>query len=180
MAWLFPLKMYFLSCLQICDRLWYIIHNVLQLLFPVVNWLSFVQWFIMRWWALHLSQRNFELEFYPVKVNLRLGDICGIVCGVTQFRFYFLIVFLGVTNLRADQIQMTSLCAQWQMHHHATAYRVVIESVQGECHSSHQFLSSIRLLSFVQITVDDIHSTLDKSLLVKEALLCYGWSHMAA
>ncbi|EPQ20003.1 Collagen alpha-1(XIV) chain [Myotis brandtii] len=39
-------------------------------------------------------------------------------------------LFLGVTNLQADQIQMTSLCAQWQVHRHATAYRIVIESVQ--------------------------------------------------
>uniref|UniRef100_A0A8C4N009 Collagen alpha-1(XIV) chain n=1 Tax=Equus asinus asinus TaxID=83772 RepID=A0A8C4N009_EQUAS len=39
-------------------------------------------------------------------------------------------LFLGVTNLQADQIQMTSLCARWQVQRHATAYRVVIESVQ--------------------------------------------------
>lgn len=39
-------------------------------------------------------------------------------------------LFLGVTNLQANQIEMTSLCAQWQMHRHATAYRVVIESLQ--------------------------------------------------
>ncbi|KAK1332010.1 hypothetical protein QTO34_007687 [Cnephaeus nilssonii] len=39
-------------------------------------------------------------------------------------------LFLGVTDLQADQIQMTSLCAQWQVHRHATAYRIVIESVQ--------------------------------------------------
>ncbi|KAF3822727.1 hypothetical protein GH733_008101 [Mirounga leonina] len=39
-------------------------------------------------------------------------------------------LFLGVTNLQADQIQMTSLCARWQVHRHATAYRVVIESLQ--------------------------------------------------
>uniref|UniRef100_A0A8C4N019 Collagen type XIV alpha 1 chain n=1 Tax=Equus asinus asinus TaxID=83772 RepID=A0A8C4N019_EQUAS len=37
-------------------------------------------------------------------------------------------LFLGVTNLQADQIQMTSLCARWQVQRHATAYRVVIES----------------------------------------------------
>ncbi|KAG8515546.1 Collagen alpha-1(XIV) chain, partial [Galemys pyrenaicus] len=39
-------------------------------------------------------------------------------------------MFLGVTDLQADQIQMTSLCAQWQVQRHATAYRVVIESLQ--------------------------------------------------
>ncbi|VCX40800.1 unnamed protein product, partial [Gulo gulo] len=39
-------------------------------------------------------------------------------------------LFLGVTNLQVDQIQMTSLCARWQVQRHATAYRVVIESLQ--------------------------------------------------
>ncbi|XP_075405438.1 collagen alpha-1(XIV) chain isoform X2 [Tenrec ecaudatus] len=37
---------------------------------------------------------------------------------------------LDVTNLQANHIEMTSLCAQWQLHRHATAYRVVIESLQ--------------------------------------------------
>ncbi|KAK2503373.1 hypothetical protein MC885_021373 [Smutsia gigantea] len=41
-------------------------------------------------------------------------------------------LFLGVTNLQADQIQMTSLCAKWQMHRHATAYRIVLESLQDK------------------------------------------------
>ncbi|KAM8785024.1 collagen alpha-1(XIV) chain isoform 1-T1 [Rhynchonycteris naso] len=39
-------------------------------------------------------------------------------------------LFLGVTDLQTDQVQMTSLCAQWQVHRHATAYRIVLESVQ--------------------------------------------------
>ncbi|XP_063462954.1 collagen alpha-1(XIV) chain isoform X4 [Pan paniscus] len=39
-------------------------------------------------------------------------------------------LFLGVTNLQAKHIEMTSLCAHWQVHRHATAYRVVIESLQ--------------------------------------------------
>ncbi|KAF6098965.1 collagen type XIV alpha 1 chain [Phyllostomus discolor] len=39
-------------------------------------------------------------------------------------------LFLGVTDLQADQIQMTSMCAHWQVQRHATAYRIVIESVQ--------------------------------------------------
>ncbi|XP_037659156.1 collagen alpha-1(XIV) chain isoform X1 [Choloepus didactylus] len=39
-------------------------------------------------------------------------------------------LFLGVTNLQADHIQMTSMCARWQVHRHASAYRIVIESLQ--------------------------------------------------
>lgn len=39
---------------------------------------------------------------------------------------------LGVTNLDSYQVRMTSLCAQWQLHRHATAYRVVIESLEGK------------------------------------------------
>uniref|UniRef100_A0A670Y0E3 Collagen type XIV alpha 1 chain n=1 Tax=Pseudonaja textilis TaxID=8673 RepID=A0A670Y0E3_PSETE len=38
-------------------------------------------------------------------------------------------LYLGVTNLGAYQTRMTSLCAQWQPHRHATAYRIVIESL---------------------------------------------------
>ncbi|XP_075271744.1 collagen alpha-1(XIV) chain isoform X5 [Opisthocomus hoazin] len=38
-------------------------------------------------------------------------------------------LYLGVTNLDSYQVRMTSLCAQWQLHRHATAYRVVIESL---------------------------------------------------
>jgi len=41
-------------------------------------------------------------------------------------------VYLGVTNLDSYQVRMTSLCAQWQLHRHATAYRVVIESLVGK------------------------------------------------
>ncbi|XP_062342834.1 collagen alpha-1(XIV) chain-like isoform X1 [Osmerus eperlanus] len=36
---------------------------------------------------------------------------------------------LGVTNLSVYQVRMTSMCAQWQPHRHATLYRVVIESL---------------------------------------------------
>lgn len=39
-------------------------------------------------------------------------------------------MFLGVTNLQAEEIEMTSLCAQWQVHRHATTYRIVLESLQ--------------------------------------------------
>ncbi|KAH0617470.1 hypothetical protein JD844_015746 [Phrynosoma platyrhinos] len=38
-------------------------------------------------------------------------------------------MYLGVTNLGAYQVHMTSICAQWQLHRHATAYRIVIESL---------------------------------------------------
>ncbi|XP_041812046.1 collagen alpha-1(XIV) chain isoform X3 [Chelmon rostratus] len=38
-------------------------------------------------------------------------------------------LYLGVTNLSAYQARMTSLCAQWQPHRHASTYRVAIESL---------------------------------------------------
>ncbi|KAG8004825.1 Collagen alpha-1(XIV) chain, partial [Nibea albiflora] len=38
-------------------------------------------------------------------------------------------LYLGVTNLSAYQVRMTSLCSQWQPHRHASSYRVVIESL---------------------------------------------------
>ncbi|XP_029421710.1 collagen alpha-1(XIV) chain [Nannospalax galili] len=39
-------------------------------------------------------------------------------------------LFLGVTDLQANQVEMTSLCTRWQIHRHATAYRIVLESLQ--------------------------------------------------
>ncbi|KAI4817570.1 hypothetical protein KUCAC02_010955, partial [Chaenocephalus aceratus] len=36
---------------------------------------------------------------------------------------------LGVTNLSAYQVRMTSFCGQWQAHRHASSYRVVMESL---------------------------------------------------
>ncbi|KAK7825600.1 hypothetical protein U0070_016240 [Myodes glareolus] len=39
-------------------------------------------------------------------------------------------LFLGVTDLQAHQVETTSLCARWQIHRHATAYRIVLESLQ--------------------------------------------------
>lgn len=41
-------------------------------------------------------------------------------------------VYLGVTNLSSYQVKMTSLCVQWQLHRHASAYRVHIESLLSE------------------------------------------------
>ncbi|XP_053875162.1 collagen alpha-1(XIV) chain isoform X1 [Malaclemys terrapin pileata] len=38
-------------------------------------------------------------------------------------------LYLGVTNLDTYQVRMTSVCAQWQLHSHATAYRIVTESL---------------------------------------------------
>uniref|UniRef100_A0A8C4Y8J3 Collagen alpha-1(XIV) chain n=1 Tax=Gopherus evgoodei TaxID=1825980 RepID=A0A8C4Y8J3_9SAUR len=38
-------------------------------------------------------------------------------------------LYLGVTNLDTYQVRMTSVCAQWQLHSHAPAYRIVIESL---------------------------------------------------
>uniref|UniRef100_A0A665U5K9 Collagen, type XIV, alpha 1b n=1 Tax=Echeneis naucrates TaxID=173247 RepID=A0A665U5K9_ECHNA len=38
-------------------------------------------------------------------------------------------LYLGVSNLSPYQVRMTGLCAQWQPHRHAAAYRVVIESL---------------------------------------------------
>ncbi|XP_067837767.1 collagen alpha-1(XIV) chain isoform X2 [Heptranchias perlo] len=39
-------------------------------------------------------------------------------------------LYLGVTNLTPYQVRMTSMCAHWQLHRHATTYRVVIESLR--------------------------------------------------
>uniref|UniRef100_A0A4W5KNV8 Collagen type XIV alpha 1 chain n=1 Tax=Hucho hucho TaxID=62062 RepID=A0A4W5KNV8_9TELE len=41
-------------------------------------------------------------------------------------------LYLGVTNLNTYQVRMTSVCAQWGAHRHATLYRVVIESLLSE------------------------------------------------
>uniref|UniRef100_A0A674BH76 Collagen type XIV alpha 1 chain n=1 Tax=Salmo trutta TaxID=8032 RepID=A0A674BH76_SALTR len=38
-------------------------------------------------------------------------------------------LYLGVANLNTYQVRMTSVCAQWGAHRHATLYRVVIESL---------------------------------------------------
>ncbi|XP_041665058.1 collagen alpha-1(XIV) chain-like isoform X1 [Cheilinus undulatus] len=38
-------------------------------------------------------------------------------------------LYLGVTNLSTYQVRMTSMCAQWQPHRHASNYRVTIESL---------------------------------------------------
>ncbi|XP_024154110.1 collagen alpha-1(XIV) chain isoform X3 [Oryzias melastigma] len=40
-------------------------------------------------------------------------------------------LYLGVTNLSTYQVRMTSVCAQWQTHRHASAYRVVIQPLLG-------------------------------------------------
>ncbi|XP_072323011.1 collagen alpha-1(XIV) chain isoform X2 [Scyliorhinus torazame] len=39
-------------------------------------------------------------------------------------------LYLGVTNLTPYQVRMTSMCAHWQLHRHATTYRIVIESLR--------------------------------------------------
>nr|XP_046274514.1 collagen alpha-1(XIV) chain isoform X1 [Scatophagus argus] len=38
-------------------------------------------------------------------------------------------LYLGVTNLSSYQVRMTGLCTQWQPHRHASAYRLVLESL---------------------------------------------------
>ncbi|XP_069477660.1 collagen alpha-1(XIV) chain isoform X2 [Ambystoma mexicanum] len=38
-------------------------------------------------------------------------------------------LYLGVTNMDTYQVRMTSMCAQWQIHRHATAYKIMIESL---------------------------------------------------
>ncbi|XP_043922855.1 collagen alpha-1(XIV) chain isoform X2 [Protopterus annectens] len=38
-------------------------------------------------------------------------------------------LYLGVRNLDTHQVRMTSMCAEWQLHQHASSYRVVIESL---------------------------------------------------
>uniref|UniRef100_A0A8C7X7K8 Collagen type XIV alpha 1 chain n=1 Tax=Oryzias sinensis TaxID=183150 RepID=A0A8C7X7K8_9TELE len=41
-------------------------------------------------------------------------------------------LYLGVTNLSTYQVRMTSVCAQWQTHRHASAYRAVIQPLLGD------------------------------------------------
>uniref|UniRef100_A0AAX7TV39 Collagen, type XIV, alpha 1b n=1 Tax=Astatotilapia calliptera TaxID=8154 RepID=A0AAX7TV39_ASTCA len=41
-------------------------------------------------------------------------------------------LYLGVTNLSTYQVRMNGLCAQWQPHRHASAYRVALESAVGD------------------------------------------------
>ncbi|CAJ0965489.1 unnamed protein product, partial [Ranitomeya imitator] len=40
-------------------------------------------------------------------------------------------LYLGVTNLNAYQIKVTSICSQWQQQRHASSYRIIIESLRG-------------------------------------------------
>uniref|UniRef100_A0A669EPT3 Collagen type XIV alpha 1 chain n=1 Tax=Oreochromis niloticus TaxID=8128 RepID=A0A669EPT3_ORENI len=40
-------------------------------------------------------------------------------------------LYLGVTNLSTYQVRMNGLCAQWQPHRHASAYRAALESMVG-------------------------------------------------
>ncbi|XP_066434556.1 collagen alpha-1(XIV) chain isoform X2 [Eleutherodactylus coqui] len=39
-------------------------------------------------------------------------------------------LYLGVMNLVAYEIQMTTICSQWQQQRHATSYRIIIESLK--------------------------------------------------
>ncbi|XP_030074425.1 collagen alpha-1(XIV) chain isoform X1 [Microcaecilia unicolor] len=39
---------------------------------------------------------------------------------------------LAVTNLDTYEVRMTSMCVQWELHRHATAYRVLLESLLDE------------------------------------------------
>uniref|UniRef100_I3JJM1 Collagen type XIV alpha 1 chain n=1 Tax=Oreochromis niloticus TaxID=8128 RepID=I3JJM1_ORENI len=41
-------------------------------------------------------------------------------------------LYLGVTNLSTYQVRMNGLCAQWQPHRHASAYRAALESMVGD------------------------------------------------
>ncbi|CAB1351089.1 unnamed protein product, partial [Coregonus sp. 'balchen'] len=72
--------------------------------------------------------------------NLRVSEECGTEYGVRVIASYTTgssealtgkarTLYLGVTNLNTYQVKMTSMCAQWVAHHHATLYRVVIESL---------------------------------------------------
>lgn len=56
-------------------------------------------------------------------------------------------MYLGVTNLSAYQVRMTGLCAQWQPQRHASAYRVVVESLLSEYTPSSAALLWICFLS---------------------------------
>ncbi len=64
---------------------------------------------------------------------------------ITELSVSFLpAVYLGVTNLSVYQVRMTSLCAQWQPHRHASAYRVAIESLLSEYTYSSTVCSNLR------------------------------------
>lgn len=41
-------------------------------------------------------------------------------------------MYLGVSGLNAYQVKVSSICAQWQPHRHASSYRLLLESVSGE------------------------------------------------
>lgn len=79
------------------------------------------------------------------------------------------VVFLGVTDLQAHQVEMTSLCARWQVQRHASAYRIVVESIQGKCiacvFAKHHMLGSFR----VHLAVDDPQVLVDQNPLTESA-----------
>ena len=77
-------------------------------------------------------------------------------------------VYLGVTNLNTYQVRMTSVCAQWGAHRHATLYRVVIESLLSEYRAPHKhtLLSTTLCLLNQQQFVYGIELTKSKSFVV--------------
>lgn len=61
---------------------------------------------------------------------------------------FFPAVYLGVTNLSTYQVRMTGLCTQWQPHRHASAYRVLIESLLSEYTYSSVACNALHLLFY--------------------------------
>ncbi|XP_013771104.1 collagen alpha-1(XIV) chain [Pundamilia nyererei] len=68
-----------------------------------------------------LSDTEYKVSITPVYPE---GD--GPAAAATGRTLY-----LGVTNLSTYQVRMNGLCAQWQPHRHASAYRVALESAVG-------------------------------------------------
>lgn len=81
------------------------------------------------------------------------------ICSASKNTFCFPAVYLGVTNLSTYQVRMNGLCAQWQPHRHASAYRVALESLVGE-YSDGSVISKVVLFPLCDV------------LLVLPSILC--------
>lgn len=76
--------------------------------------------------------------------NVNTEKVCSSRKNTELSLFFLPAVYLGVTNLSVYQVRMTSLCAQWQPHRHASAYRVLIESLLSEYAYSSMICGNIR------------------------------------
>ncbi|XP_068094064.1 collagen alpha-1(XIV) chain isoform X2 [Hyperolius riggenbachi] len=60
-------------------------------------------------------------------------------------------LYLGVTGLSAYQVKMTSICSQWQLHRHASSYRIIIESLQDGSKQEAQLASGTSRHCFYEL-----------------------------